>query len=144
MAPSIAESLTCFARFWRNRRTVKDTETAARFIFDSGKYAATTGRARDRAFDQPELSVSLIDALPASTIWRLGDVAGEARKKPAAAYAWLPVAEWREIEMSIRCDEPPWRHAIADWPDTNLERCKNLRQQLAAKARLVVRPIRPI
>jgi hypothetical protein len=72
---------------------------------------------------------------------QLGDQYGRRRRKPALARADLNTNVVRELTLEVVHDVPPRRHALlTNWPESDLERQKNLAMNLAAKAALVVRP----
>ncbi len=114
------------------------TDTISRFITENSKIAA--GEVHWRAFIPDKLhnetSVFEITALNDSQVWELAAEhrpATIARGDIAIERAFIP-------PLHIVSAEPPPRHmAIRGWPEKQL--AKELQMQLAARAKLVLRPV---
>jgi hypothetical protein len=120
-------------------------EQTSRFIDQDGHFTASKLRVKPRAY-QParrdnQVSVICADGLNDNASWRTGDLhVAPLRARPVLARADLNAKHIRSTGLSVVRDDVFPRHAnITGWPSAKHE-WKSLAQELAAAARLVVKP----
>lgn len=119
------------------------TEPFARFIVSKKHFSKVAGTTKGRAFEPaPEdnaTSVFRSLSLTEEQIWWLGQThVATPRKMTLYARADIPVNSVLTLELTVRSDEPPRRHAIiGGWP-AEKDAVMSLAQELAAEATLVV------
>src|SRR5215467_12037396 len=100
-----------------------ELSTLCRFIFQSNHFSGK--QAKPGAFlpapNRLRISMFFVDSLQSDEIWRLGDLAGANRQKPAKARAELDKGAVLCIEVcKLRIEADPQPHArhvnIAGWP----------------------------
>lgn len=98
------------------------SEVTARYLLQSGHYAASRGRVKGSAFhpalQDHKTSLFRIQKLTEDQIWRLGDVRVASRaNKELRARAELSVEQITNVGLRVEIDEPPRRHCnIVEWP----------------------------
>lgn len=120
-------------------------ETITRYILSSSAFSASNSRVKPRAFEpspqDQSTSVFRIHGLQEDEVWEIGlhDVVGT-REQTLYARADIEVSRVLSLDLSIRPDEPPARHAlIYGWSDEKHSRMAKA-QELAAIASLVLKP----
>lgn len=123
---------------------VPDSEKLARFVFESKKFTRNPPRIKHKAFHPDPIdmgtSVSRIDGLDETTIWEIGDQAGERRQKRALARGEFLASSVKRIDLNVIVDEPPPRHALIIGWSTDKSEQMSKAQELAAQATPVIRP----
>jgi hypothetical protein len=121
-------------------------EPITRFIFARSQYSAESGRVKPRALEPSpaDNATSVFRTLGLDEIspWALARLYVEqGRERAALARADLTVSAVDRFGLSLVAVEPPPRHAnIVGWPEEKSARM-SVAQQLAATARLVLRPV---
>lgn len=117
-------------------------EDLSRYLFESGKFAATKGRVKPGAFipaKSGKTSVFRTSGVSDAQNWILGETVAREVLRSLLARAEVQVSK---VPAPLRIDpsEPPPRHAnIINWPDSRDEQLM-LALQIAQEARLLVKP----
>jgi hypothetical protein len=124
---------------------IDDSEAVTRYILSEGHFSREKARVKARCLEpSPDdgcTSVFRIKALKEQDIWKTGNefVAGP-RGYRLYARADIVVAGILSLDLDIRPDEPPPRHAVIfKWPEEKAARIAKA-QQLAALSTLVLNP----
>ena len=124
---------------------VQGCERTSRFLVEEGHFAVSKRRVKPRAYqpsrEDNQTSVICADNLGEALIWETGDVyVAPIRGKPILARGDLATRHIRAAGLHVvRDDEFPGHANIAGWP-TAKDEWKSKAQQLAASARLVLKP----
>jgi len=120
---------------------VLPTEDLTRYLFDSGKFAATKGRVKPGVFVPAKngtTSVFRTSGLSDLQNWETGNSVANELQRTLLARAEVKASCVPE-PLRIDPSEPPPRHAnIVNWPESRDEQLM-LAQQIAAEAQLVVK-----
>jgi hypothetical protein len=117
----------------------------ARFLQETGHFSVVENRVRFRglmpAREDNTTSVFVTDGLDDDQVWQLGREHVEATRGPSLARGELTPQDITSVGLQLERDDDPPRHAaITGWPSPYAkDEIKSKAQQLAPKARLVVR-----
>jgi hypothetical protein len=124
-----------------NSETIDSREVVARYLLSSSDYSVNNARVKPRALEPSPsdqcTSVFRIDRLTENEIWDLGmRFVAEPRARRVHARADITVSNILNLNLSVRPNEPPVRHAlIAGWSNEKHVRMAKA-QELAAQASL--------
>jgi hypothetical protein len=128
-----------------NSEIIDSREVIARYLLSSSDYSSSKSRVKYRALEpSPQdqcTSVFRIDGLTENQIWDMGTSSvAEPRARRIHARADIIVSAIVNLNLAIRPDEPPVRHAlISGWSDEKHARMAKA-QELATEASLKVKP----
>ncbi|MGH8647227.1 MAG: hypothetical protein ACREX4_23320 [Gammaproteobacteria bacterium] len=117
----------------------------ARFLHETGHFSVEQNRVKFRglmpAKDDNTTSVYVTDDLDDNQVWQLAQQYVEATRGPALARGELTPQDIATVGLALeRDDTPPLHAAIIGWPPPSAkDEIKSKAQELAPKARLVVR-----
>ena len=125
--------------------SISPIEVVARYLLSSSHYSVNNARVKPRAFEPSPrdqcTSVFRIDELSENEIWEMGTrFVAEPSERRIHARADITVSNIINLNLSIRPDEPPIRHAlITGWSSEKHIRMAKA-QELAAQASLNMKP----
>jgi len=124
---------------------ISPNEVVTRYLLSSSHYSVNNARVKPRAFEPSPrdqcTSVFRIDKLSEGEIWEMGTrFVAEPSERQIHARAEITVSNILDINLFIRPDEPPIRHAlITGWSSEKHIRMAKA-QELAAQASLTMKP----
>jgi hypothetical protein len=124
---------------------INPNEVVARYLLNSSDYSVNNSRAKPRALEPSPndqcTSVFRVDGLGEHEIWDIGTrLVATPRARRIHARVDISVSSILNLNLSIRPDEPPVRHAlIHGWSDEKHARMAKA-QELAAQASLILYP----
>lgn len=121
-------------------------EELSRYLFESGKFAATKGRVKPGAFvpaKNGKTSVFRTFGMLEAQNWELGETVAREVQRTLLARAEVHASKV-PAPLRIEPSEPPPRHAnLIAWPESRDEQLM-LALQIAEEARLFLKPTRNV